>query len=167
MALSLGQDWVDALNSALSDGTKFIKTVELTESPGNISYWADHEEAITYNGNTYTPLGMRWDDLKKSQGMGIEPFKISVSNLTGAAVRYIKQVDVTSNPVWIRLLHTKLLNSATVHWKHYGKVRAVQANVTTVTFTIGRDLGRNMQPNELFLAAEFPSLTSETPKILG
>lgn len=164
--LSLGQDWVDQLNAGLSDGTKFIKTVELTESPGNISYWADHEEPITFAGYTYTPLNMRWDELKKSQGMGIEPFRISVSNLTGAAVRYIKQIDVTSNPIWIRLLHTKLLTSATVHWKHYGKVKAVQGTVTTVTFTVGRDLGRNMQPNELFLMAEFPSLVADRPEIL-
>ena len=163
----LGQDWVDQLNALTSDGTKFIKTVELQETPGVFKYWADHEEPITFNGNTYNPLAMVWADIKKSQAMSIEPFTIAVSNLTNEAVRYIKQVDVTSCPVWIRLLHTKLLTSATVHWKHYGKIKSVQANVQTVQFGIGRDLGRNMQPAEVFLQAEFPSLTSEIPKIFS
>jgi len=110
---------------------------------------------------------MTWSDIKKSQSMSVEPFVIAVSNLTNEAVRYIKQIDITGSPVWIRLLHTKLLNSATVHWKHFGKVKAIQASVTTVQFSIGRDLGRNLQPAEVFLQSEFPSLTSEIPKIFS
>lgn len=164
---ALGQDWVDALNSQLSDGTKFIKTVDLEETQGVFKYWADHEEAITFNGHTYNPLNMFWADIKKSQSMAINPFTIAVSNLTNEAVRYIKQVDVSGCPVWIRLLHTKLLTSATVHWKHFGKIKAIQANITTVQFSIGRDLGRNMQPAEVFLQSEFASLTSEIPKIFS
>lgn len=166
MALQLGQDWVDQLNSLESGGGKFIKTVELTEEPGTVRYWADHEEPITFGGNTYLPLQMRWDNIKSSQSMTIEGWNVTVSNLAGQVGRYLKIFDPSGCPVWLRLLHTKLLGSATVHWKRYGKVLSVRANVQSGTFTIGRDIGRNMQPNELFLIDEFPSLIPETPRIL-
>lgn len=166
MPLQLGQDWVDRLNALYTDGTRFLKVVELTESPGSVSYWVDNPEPIVFNGNTYTPLAMRWENIKTSQSMTIEGWNIAISNLSGQAVRYLKQFDPSGCPVWMRLLHTKLLASATVHWKRYGKILSVRGTPAAVQFTIGRQLGRNMQPNELFLQSEFPSLTSEIPKIL-
>jgi hypothetical protein len=165
MALSLGTDWVAELNKTRSDGSKFIKVAELTEEPGVVKYWCDHEESFVYNGNTYTPLPMRWENFKTSQSMTIEGWTVSVTNLSGEAKRYLKRFDPSGCPVWLRLLHTRLMASTTTHWKRYGKVLKAAGNNTSVTFTIARELGRNMQPNEVYLQSEWPSLTSEIPKI--
>src|SRR5215831_10056722 len=103
--LNLGPDYIQKFNAQYQGG-KFIKAVILTEDPSvpTLTYWADNEEAITYQGHTYTPLRMRWDNIKTSQSMTIEGATIAVSNLGGQAVKYIKDLDITGNGVALQLL---------------------------------------------------------------
>src|SRR5262245_36123144 len=166
--IQLGQDYIDRLNAQYSGG-KFIKAVILTEDPTapTLRYWADHPEPITFQGNTYTPLAMKWDNIKTSAGMTIEGASVSVSNLAGVAVKYLKQIDVSGLPVKLQLLHLDLLNSFTPYWQRIGKILSVQADMNSATFTVGRQLGKNYLPRKVFLQSEFPGLTSEVPKIFG
>lgn len=166
--LNLGADYVDKLNSQYQGG-KFIKAVIVTEDPVGpvLKYWADHEEPITFQGNTYTPLHMVWNNIKTSQSMPIEGSQITVSNLGGQAVKYLKELDISGNTVRLQLLHLDLLNSTTVYWQRIGKIIAAQADINVVTFTVGRQLGKNYLPRKVFLQSEFPGLISEQPKIFG
>jgi|SRR5215471_1951814 len=166
--LNLGPDYVDKLNAQYQGG-KFIKAIILTEDPVGpvLKYWADNEEAITFQGQTYTPLRMRWENIKTSQSMAIDGCSITVSNLAGQAVKYLKEIDVSSNPVKIQLLHLDLLSSFSVYWQRVGKVLSAQADMNVVTFSVGRQLSRNYLPRKVFLQTEFPGLTSQVPKIFG
>src|SRR5215831_14625056 len=107
--LNLGPDYFDRLNAQYQAGN-FIKPVTLPEDPSGpvYKYWADNEEAITFGGQTYTPLRMRWENIKTSQSMAIDGASISVSNLAGQAVRYLKEIDISGNPVRLQLLHLDL-----------------------------------------------------------
>jgi len=166
--LNIGSDYVDHLNSQYQGG-KFIKAIILTEDPSvpTLTYWADNEEAITYQGHIYAPIRMRWDNIKTSGSMTIEGCSVSVSNLGGQAVKYIKVLDISGNGVAQQLLHLDLLNSFTVPWQRFGKVLGVQADQNIVTFTLGRQLSRSYLPRKVYLQTEFPGLTSEVPKIFG
>jgi hypothetical protein len=149
------------------EGGRFIKTVELVENAVGpvISYWATNPEPITWNGHTYQPIMMNWNNMKTSQGMSIEAATISVSNLAGLAGKYVKQIDVTGNAVTMRLLHADLLNKITGHWERVAKVMAIKAEVSMVIFTVGRWLGRGVLPRKIYTQAEFPGLSPEVPRI--
>jgi len=167
MISNYDRDYIDSLNKVYRGG-KFIKAIVLTENPvGPVRrYWADHEEAISFAGNTYEPLHMRWDNIKTSASMPIEGASISVSNLTGAVRRYIREIDITGNEVIIQLLHLDLLATLTTYWQRKGKVLAgPSADVLTGTFIVGRQLGRNRLPRKVFLRSDFPGLTSDIPRI--
>jgi hypothetical protein len=149
------------------EGGRFIKTVELVENPVGpvISYWANNPEPITWNGHTYSPIMMMWDNIKTSQGMNIEAATISVSNLAGLVGKYIKQIDVTGNEVTLRLLHADLLNKITGHWERRAKIISIKANQTIMIFSIGRWLGRGVLPRKIYTQTEFPGLSPEVPRI--
>jgi hypothetical protein len=153
--------------TAQYQGGRFIKTVELVENPIGpvISYWAENPEPIIWNGHTFSPIQMMWNNMKTSQGMSIEAATVSVSNLADLAGKYVKQIDVTSNPVTLRLLHADLLNKVTGHWERMSKVMAIKADPTFVIFTIGRWLGRGVLPRKIYTQNEFPALNPEVPRI--
>jgi hypothetical protein len=149
------------------EGGRFIKTVELVEDATGpvISYWAHNPEPITWNGNTYQPIVMMWDNMKTSQGMSIDAAAITVSNLAGLAGKYIKQIDVTGNEVTLRLLHADLLNNITGHWERRAKVMAIKADQSALIFSVGRWLGRGVLPRKIYTQSEFPGLSPEIPRI--
>lgn len=149
------------------EGGRFIKTVELVENPVGpvISYWVMNPEPITWNGHSFQPIAMIWENMKTSQGMSIEAATISVSNLAELAGKYVKQIDVTGNAVTMRLLHADLLNQVTGHWERQAKIMAIKADQSFVIFTIGRWLGRGVLPRKIYTQAEFPGLSPEVPRI--
>lgn len=166
--LALSNEFIDKLNAERQGGI-FVKAVDLEEIPNSVwRYFVDHTDLVTWNGNAYQPLHMFWNNLKTSQEMPIEAATISVSNLAQIAGKYIKTVDVTENKVILRILHLDLLSQATGHWQRPCEVLSVQADISLVTFTVGRRLGRNMLPRKIYTAREFPGLeSSQQYKILG
>src|SRR5690242_1690502 len=169
--LLLSSEYIQKLNARYKGGL-FLKVVELVEDPDAgplIRYFVDHTEPIVWNGNTYNPLHMTWDNLKTSAGMPIDAATISVSNVLygGQPGKYIKEIDVTDNEVTMRLLHLDLLSQLTGHWVRKATVLAVSGDVAQVSFTVGRRLGRNVLPRKIFLQKDFPGLSSEIPRIFG
>lgn len=159
-------DYVARLNANYSGG-KFIKAVILTEDTVGpvLKYWVDLETTIDFDGHTYEPLHMRFDNIKTSQGMPTEGANISVSNLGNQAIRYVKNLDISGNPVTVQILHLDLLSTLTNYWQRRYKVLGVQADRQTATFSVGRQLGRNRLPRKVFLRSIFPGLTSDVPRI--
>ena len=165
--LDLSQDFVDKLNAQYSGG-RFVKTVILTESYGPTvnKYWADYEDGLTFNGNFYEPLRMKWEGLKTSQGMPTEGSSVTVSNLGNQAIKYVKILDITGNDVVLRLLHEDLLDNLTGYWQRKLKVIGVSGDPSVATFVVGRQLGKNKLPRKVFLKSEFPGLSSDVARIL-
>ena len=128
-------------------------------------YWADHESAIDFKGNTYQPLHMVWQNIKTTQSMPTEGASISVGNLGNIAVRYVKAYDVTGNTVIIQLLHLDLLSNLTNYWQRRYKVLGVQADQMLATFTVGRQLGKNKLPRRVFTRKLFRGISSDVPRI--
>ena len=169
--LLLSSEFIQRLNAQYQGGL-FVKVVELVEDPDAgplIRYFVDHTEPITWNGNTYNPLHMAWDNIKTSAGMPIDAATISISNIEygGVPAQYIKTIDVTDNEVTLRILHLDLLNEITGHWVRTGTVLAVSGDVSVITFTVGRRLGRNVLPRKIFLQRDWPGLSSEIPRIFS
>lgn len=159
-------DYIDKLNSTYQGG-KFLKAVVVTEnvSPLVQKYWVDHEKEIEFEGHTWTPLHMRWDNIKTSQSMPIEGATISVSNLGNQAIRYIKTVDISGNEVVLKLLHLDLLSTLTNYWTRRFKILSIRADVHAATFTCGRTLGRNRLPRNVYLKDRYPGLSSDVARI--
>ena len=132
-----------------------------------LQYFVDHSESILFNGNTYLPLRMGWDNLKTSQSMPIDGATITVSNLGGLVGQYLKAIDITDNEVVLRLLHLDLLSQTTGHWQRRGFILAVSGDASQVTFTVGRRLGRSVMPRKVFTSDVFKGLTAEISKIFG
>lgn len=166
--LIFDQAYLDKLN-ANYEGGQFVKAVILTENPVGpvLKYFVDHEEAIVFQGNTYEPLRMSWENIKTSQGMPIEAMTLTVSNLTGKAAKYVKEIDISGNTVTLQLLHLNLLATTTKHWQRFGKILGIpNVDRNVVAFAIGRQLGRNMSPRKVFLQSEFRGLSSDVVRIL-
>jgi len=144
-----------------------MKAVELVEDPSGpvVRYFVDHEESIVFAGHTYLPLHMIWDNLRTSQSMPIDAATVTVSNIAKLAGQYIKSIDVTDNEVTLRLLHLDLLSQTTGHWARKGTVLGVSGNAASVTFTVGRRLGRNVLPRKVYTSREFPALSNEVARI--
>ena len=153
--ISFSNDYVDRLNRQYEKG-KFIKAVILTESTSPLvkKYWADHEDPIVFQGQTYNPLSMFWDQIKTSGTMMDMGAEVALSNIGNQVVEYIKDIDITGNEVIMQLLHLDLLSTLTSHWKRKLKVLAVRADVNVAIFTLGRELGRNRLPRRLILPEE-------------
>jgi hypothetical protein len=145
----------------------FIKAVVVTEhtSPLVNKYWADYEREIEFDGNTYEPLHMHWGNVKTSGAMLTEGSDISVSNLGNRAIKYVKQLDISGNPVRLQILHLDLLDSLTSYWQRVFRLIAIRADVQTATFTIGRQFNRNKLPRRVYLKDDFPGLNSDVPRI--
>ena len=165
--LALTDEYIAKLNATTSGGI-FIKTVEFVEDYTGpvMRYFVDHTESIVFNGNSYLPLKMSWDNLKTSNAMTIDAATISVSNLGGYAGKYIKEIDISDNDVTMRLLHLDLLSQTTGHWQRRGFILSAAGDVSSVTFTVGRRLGRNVLPRKVYTQVEFPGLQSEVMRIL-
>ena len=161
------EDYVDRLNRQY-EGGKFIKAAEVTEtvSPLVVSYWVDHEEAITFEGHSYQPLPMRWDNIKTSQSMPTEGAEIILSNIAGQVTQYIKTMDITGNPITIKLIHLDLLSNLTNYYRRYFKVLGIRYDRQAAVVTVGRNLGRNRLPRGIILASEYPVISSDVPRIL-
>lgn len=164
--LTLGDDYIDRLNRNY-EGGKWIKAVVLTESisPPVVKYWADHEEAIVYQGNTYEPLHMRWETIKTSQASPTEGATIALSNIGGEVAKYLKEIDITGNPVVLQKLHLDLLNSLTAPWTRRFKVLAARYDIMAAVFDVGRQLGRNRLPRGVITKDKYPGIVSDVPRI--
>ncbi len=165
--LNLNPDIVEKLNLNY-EGGRFLKTVILTESYGPTvnRYWVDHEEEITFDGNLYSRLRMRWEGIKTSQGMPTEGATVSVSNIGNQAIRYVKIEDITGNDVVLQILHLDLLANLTGNWTRKYRVLGVQADINVAAFTCGRQLGQNKLPRKIFEKSTFRGVSSDVARIL-
>jgi len=163
-------EYVAKLNENYRGGI-FVRAVDFEEDPVNglFRYWVDYPEPLTFDGHTYLPLHMVWGPIKTSQSMNIDGATIGLSGYDTVvqAIKYIKQIDVTENLVILRVLHMDLLNQLTGHWRRDYEVQNVQADISLVTFSIGRRLGRSVLPRKVYLQKDFPGLSSEQVKIFG
>lgn len=157
-------DYISRLNSTYKAG-KFLKAVQVTESPEVVKYWVDHEKPITFEGHVWESLPMRWDGIKTSQSMPIEGATISISNLGNQAVRYIKTVDISGSEIILKLLHLDLLSTLTHYWTRRYKILSIRADVHAATFTCGRVLGRNKLPRNLYLKDRYRGLSDDIARI--
>lgn len=160
-------DYVDKLNR-LHRGGKFLKTAIVWEEydPLTQTFWVDHEEPVVYDGNTYTPLHMRWDGIKNSLAMPTQGSEIALSNIGNQVVKYVKQLDITGNDIVIALLHLDLLGSLQKHWKRRYKILTVNADREVAVFTVGRQLGRSRLPRNIITRSRYPGIDSRVARIL-
>ena len=162
-------DYIDKLNAQYESG-KWIKAAIVTEtvSPPVKRYFADHETPIQFDGNTYEPLSMRWDNIKTSQSMPTDGAEVALSNITGQVTAYIKEFDITGNQIVIQLLHLDLLSTLTSSdkYRRQFKVLGVRYDNLAAIVTVGRNLGRNRLPRGIILADEFPGISADVPRIL-
>jgi hypothetical protein len=158
-------DYIDRLNRTREAG-KFLKAVTLTESISPLvkKYYVDHEETIVFGGNTYERLHMQWQSLKTSANPA-EGATVSVSNIGGEVIKYLKEFDITGNEVVLELLHLDLLSTLTNYWKRRYKILAARYDVLTATFDVGRQLGRNRLPRGVILKDRYPGINSDVPRI--
>lgn len=160
--------YITRLNALYGKG-QFLKAIVFTESTDPLvkKYWVDHDAEITFQGNVYERLHMRWQNIKTSSGMDLEGANISVSNLARKAEDYVETIDVKGNEVVIQLLHLSLLDTLTSFFQRLFRVMAVRADAVTITFTVGRDLGRGHQlPPEVMLKEDYPGLIDNPLRLL-
>lgn len=163
-------EYIDRLNRRYSKG-QFLKAVIFTEDPTQNpqvkKYWVDHDQQITFQGNVYERLHMKWSGIKTSTGMDLEGANISVSNLARKAEDYVETIDVKGNEVVIQILHLDLLATLTNFYERLYRVMAVRADAQVITFTVGRDLGRGHQlPPEVMLKEDYPGLIDNPLRLL-
>jgi len=135
---------------------KWIKAVILTESPGVVTRWAEHEDPIVFAGNNYLSLHMFWENLKASVGMPIEGSNVALSNVGNQVVKYLKTVDPSGMLVTLQLLHLDLLGKITRPFERYFKVLGCKADLNLAVFTLGREFGKNRLPRRMIQADEMP-----------
>lgn len=160
--------YIEKLNKRYGKGN-FLKAIVFTESTSPLvkKYWVDHQQEITFQGNVYERLHMKWQNIKASSGMDLEGANISVSNLARKAEDYVETIDIKGNEVIIQLLHLSLLNTLTSFYQRLFRVMAVSADVMNITFTVGRDLGRGHQlPPEVMLKEDYPGLIDNPLRLL-
>lgn len=131
-------------------------------SPLTVRYFVDHEESITFEGHTYTPLHMYSDKLKTSMGMQTETAEIALSNVGNQVVKYLREIDISEMPCMLQLLHLDLLGTLTQYWHRSFKILGVRADQTLAVFMLGREIGRNQLPRDVLTAVEAPGLNSDT-----
>lgn len=156
MPILFGSDFIDNLNAVSGKG-KLIKAVQIQESPGTVKYWADHEDPFVFEGHTYQPLAMLWQGIKNNVGMPAEGASVALSNIGGQVIKYIKELDITGNPVVLQLLPYDLLMSSvplTSYWKRRFNLLSVKADVNAAVFSCGRELGKNRLPRRLIFPEE-------------
>jgi len=165
MPIIFENDFIDRLNRTSGKG-KVIKAAILTEtlSPLVKKYWADHEEPITFQGNTYQPLHMFWENVKTGVGMTSEGANIGLSNLGNQVVKYLKEIDPTGNQVVLQMFNLDLIATMTRPWQRLFKVLAVRADTNAAVFILGRDFGRNKITRGVLTADEAPGLNSSVPR---
>lgn len=137
----------------------------VTESPGVQRYFVHHEDPIIFEGQTYTPLAMHWENIKTSMSMPTEGMQVALSNVGNQVVKYLKEIDITGNEVVMQLIHLDLLSTLTDYWRRKSQVRAVRADPSAAVFVLGRQLGQNQLPRRVMLADEYPGISSEFPTI--
>jgi len=160
--------YLSKLTGRYGKGT-FLKAIVFTESTSPLvkKYWVDHQQEIVFQGNTYERLHMKWGNIKASSGMDLEGATISVSNLARKAEDYVETIDIKGNEILLQFLHLSLLNTLTRFYERLFRVMAVHADAMTITFTVGRDLGRGHQlPPEVMLKEDYPGLIDNPLKLL-
>lgn len=165
MPVEFDTDYIDALNRRSSKG-KLLKMVEFVEtvSPPVTKYWVDHEDEVIFEGHTWVPLKMYFNQIKVSAAMPTETCEIALSNLGNIVVKYLKEVDPTGNAVTLKLTHLDLLSTLTKYQQFRMRVLRVSADVNAVVFMLGRNLGKGRLPRGVLTSDEAPGLSSDTPR---
>ena len=155
--------FIDRLNAQESGGV-FLKAAILTEttSPLVKKYFVDFERTITFDGNAYTPLPMRWEGSDMGAGMALPTVNVTVPNIGGEVINYLEGTDLLGNEVVLQIFHLDLLGTPTDVDKQTLYVMTIQGNLETAVFRLGLNMALGeMLPRHVITRKEFPGVPDD------
>ena len=163
------EGFITRLNKEQAGG-KFLKAIIVTESvsPLTLKYFVDNESSIVFNGNTYEPLSMSWQDFEVSREMNLPSMKITTPNIGGEVVDYVESIDILEHDVVLQLLHYDLLSDVNAKDELLLQIQAVEGDDMVAQFTLGLNLGfQDTLPRKVVLKTEYPGLTETYVRFRG
>ena len=162
-------DYIDKLNAAYSSGL-FLRAAILTVSLSPLvkRYFVDFERSITFAGNVYEILPMKWLSVKSSSGMSLSTVEVVVSNIGDQVTEYQEETDITGNPCTLQIVHLDLLSTLTNFWQRLFDVQFVRAKPRVqASIILGRNIGlEDDLPRRVMTKADFPGLLDNVTTIL-
>lgn len=99
-----------ALKNA-AEGITWYHLVELIVNPSTTAFLTTFVETVTWNGQTYRPVGMDISADQSGAEGELPSIYIDVSNRDSQAFRFVRDNDVTLNKVTIRQVNATLTDS--------------------------------------------------------
>lgn len=155
MKLNFSDEWIARLN-ATSGGGVFAKAVILVVSPSETLYFADTQESIDFNGETYQPMPMTWEAVGQNSQLALPSIRVTVPNVTGVIGSYLEVTNLLGADVTLQLLHLELLGTVTDVDTVRLQLMLYEWNELAATFTLGLNLGLTESlPRHVMTRAEY------------
>lgn len=150
--------FIQALN-AQSAGGIFCAAVALTLAPGTTFYYADVQAPVTFEGQVYEPLPLRFDNMGQTSQMEIAGWTVTVSNIDGQVGAYLEDHELAGLPVTIHILHLDVLGQATESDTSRMRIIIAEWGREHAIFHCGYDLALSeVLPRTLYNASEEPGV---------
>lgn len=158
---TFSNNWIARLNAQHSGGV-FIKAAILVVDGSTTKYYADVHDAITFDGNQYSPLPMVWEGEAQAASMELPSVRVTVPNVDGAVGAFVETTNVLGNDVTLQILHLDLLSVVTDVDKVTLQVMLIEWNGEMATFTLGINLALDQQlPKHVITRSEFPGVPDQ------
>lgn len=95
----------------LGEGSPWAHLVEVSLNVNTTAYLTTHPETLTWNNNTYMPVGMRISAEEQSGDGSLPRMQIDVANPVGSVFKFARENNLVLRDVTIRLINTSLTSS--------------------------------------------------------
>ena len=95
-----------ALKNRLEGAGAWAHLVEISYSANSIAYLTSHPETLSYAGRIYIPVPLRLEEEQLTADGTLPRLRAHVGNYGGVIYSFLKNFDLTRQPVTVRTIHT-------------------------------------------------------------
>lgn len=122
-------------------------------------YYADTQDALTFDGQEYTPLPMQWQGVGQNSQRDLPRITVTVPNVDGQVGAFLETTSLLGRQVTLQLLHADLLATVTDVDRQRLQIVLVEWTDTQAVFTCGLSLGLTAQsPRRVVTRLEYPGV---------
>lgn len=139
------------------NGGVLLRAAVLSIDDMTTGYYVDAHDPVTFNGNEYIPIPMRWQGIGQNSQRDLPRVSVTVSNVDGQVGAFLETTSLLGRDVTIQLLHADLLATVTDVDSIRLQILLVEWTDMQATFTAGLNLALTEQiPRRVVTRAEFP-----------
>lgn len=171
MSKAFSSELLEQLNSKSTTG-KFREAAIFTRDqtdPTSKEYFIRNGRPVSFRGNIYRSLNMRWDGIKTSANMELPSNQVAIANLGGSVLEYLEDnnIRLEGNDVMLQILYVDRFLKVSLIDEMLFQVEFMVADYYKgATFHLGVNYSLNdLIPRNTIEKQEFPGIRDDVIRV--